>query len=185
MLELYDNFFTRFCGVNKLEVLEMDTYWLYLALAGRKLEYCIRPEKRAKWQRLRSNDCVDNSFTAGAVAIFFPRTYCVKHQQHDEREPGLFKEEFRCMDMLCLCSKTYCGYDITSNKLKFSSKVLNRRVLEQSGDEQLEKYGRLLNGKVNVTSMNRGVRLNNHSVATYEQVKKGMSYYYPKTNSRD
>ena len=37
---------------------------------------------RAEWQRLRSNDCVD-SFTADAVAIFFPRT-CVKHKQHDK-----------------------------------------------------------------------------------------------------
>ena len=42
--------------------------------------------------------------------------------------------------MLCLCSKTYCYYDVTSNKLKFSSKDLNKRVLEQSGDGPLEKY---------------------------------------------
>ena len=33
MLELYYNFFTRFCDVNKLEELEMDTGSLYLALA--------------------------------------------------------------------------------------------------------------------------------------------------------
>ena len=82
--------------------------------------------------------------------------------------------------MLCLCSKTYCCYDVTSNKLKFSSKGLNKRVLEQSGDGPLEKYRRVLNEKVNVTSNNRGFRTNNHSVATYEQVKKGLSYFYPK-----
>ena len=40
---------------------------------------------RAEWQRLRSNDCVDN-FTADAVANFFPRTCCVKHKKHDKRE---------------------------------------------------------------------------------------------------
>ena len=50
---------------------------------------------RAEWQRLRSNDCVDN-FTAANVANFFPRTCCVKHKQHDEKEPGFFREEFRC-----------------------------------------------------------------------------------------
>ena len=33
MLELYYNFFTRFCDVNKFEELEMDTDSLYLALA--------------------------------------------------------------------------------------------------------------------------------------------------------
>ena len=153
----------------------MDTDSLYLALAHKELEDCIRPEMIAEWQRLRSKDCVDN-FTADSVANFFLRTCCVKHKQHDKREPGLFKEEFRCTEMLCLCSKTYYCYDVTSNKLKFSSKV----VLEQSGDGPLEKYRRVLNEKVNVTSNNRGFRTNNHSVATYEQVKKSLSYFNPK-----
>ena len=91
MLELYYNFFTRFCDVNKFEELEMDTDSLYLALAEKKLEDCLTPEMSAEWPRLRSNDCVD-SFTADAVANFVPRTCCVKHKQHDKREPGLFKE---------------------------------------------------------------------------------------------
>ena len=75
MLELYYNFFTRFCDVNKLEELEMDTNSLYLALAGKELEDCIRPEMRAEWQKVRSNDCADN-FTADAVAIFSPNMLC-------------------------------------------------------------------------------------------------------------
>ena len=139
MLELYYNFFTRFCDVNMFEELEMDTDLLYLALAEKELENCIRPEMRAEWQKLRPNDCVD-SFTAAAVANFISRTCCVEHKQQDKRQPGLFKEEFRCTEMLCLCSKTYCWYDVTSIKLKFSSKGLNKRVLEQSGDGPLEKY---------------------------------------------
>ena len=133
-LALYYIFFTRLCDVNKFEDLEMDTDSLYLALAEKDLEDCIRPEMRAEWQRLRSNDCVDK-FTADAVAIFFPRTCCVKHKQHDKKEPGLFKEEFRCTEMLCICSKIYCCYDVTFNELEFSSKGLNKRVLEQSGTD--------------------------------------------------
>ena len=97
-LELYYNFFTRFCDVNMFEELEKDTDSLYLALAEKELEDCTRPEMRAQWQRLRSNDCVD-SFTAVGVANFFPRTCCVKRKQHDKREPGLFKEEFRYTEM--------------------------------------------------------------------------------------
>ena len=130
MLELYYKFFTRFCDVNKFEELEMDTDSLYLALAEKELEDCLRPEKRAEGQRLPSNDCVDG-FTADAVANFFPRRCCVKHNQHDKREPGLYKEEFRCTELLCLCSTTYCCYDVTSNKHKFSSKGLNKSVLEK------------------------------------------------------
>ena len=117
MLELYYNFFTKFCDEDMFEVLEMDTDSLYLALAEKQLEYCIKLEMRAEWQRLQSNDSV-NSFAADAVVKFFPRTCCVKHKQHDKSESGLFKEEFRCTGMLCLCSKTYCCYDVTSTKIK-------------------------------------------------------------------
>ena len=134
---------------------------------------------RDEWQTLRSNECVD-IFTADAVANFFPRTCCVEHKQHDKREPGLFKEDFRCTDMLCLCSKSYCCYDVTCKKHNFSSKGLNKCALEQSGDGPLEKYRRVFNEKVIVTSNNRVFRTNNHSVATYEQVKKGLSYFFPK-----
>ena len=131
-----------------------------------------------EWQRFRSNDCVD-IFAADAVAKFFPWTCCVKHKQHDKREPGLFKEEFGCTETLCLCSKAYCCYDVTSNNFKFNSECFIKRVLEESGNGLLEKYRWVLNETVNVTSNNRGFRTNNHSVATYEQVKKGLSYFYP------
>ena len=116
MSDLYYNLITKFCHVTKLEELEMDTDSPYLALAEKELEDFIRPEMRAEWQTLRSNDCVD-CFTADAVANFFTRTSSVKHKQHDKREPGLFKEEFRCTEMLCQYSKTYCWYDVTSNNL--------------------------------------------------------------------
>ena len=53
MLELYYNFFTRFCDLNKFEELKMDTDSLYLVLAEKELKGCIRPEMRAEWQRSR------------------------------------------------------------------------------------------------------------------------------------
>ena len=42
--------------------------------------------------------------------------------------------------MLCLYSKTYCCCDNKSDKFKFSSKGLNKRVLEDSGDVLMSKY---------------------------------------------
>ena len=140
MLELYYNFYTTFCDVNMCEELEMDTDSLYLAVADKKLEYCIRPEMRAEWQRLRLNDCVD-SFTADAVAIFFPRTCCVKHKQHDKREPGPFKEEFLCAEMLCLCSKTYCCYDNTSNKKNLAVKVSTNAYWNRARTDHWKSIG--------------------------------------------
>ena len=49
MLELYYNFFDKFCDVKKFEGLEMDTDSLYLALAEEDLDDCILPSKRAEW----------------------------------------------------------------------------------------------------------------------------------------
>ena len=87
--------------------------------------------------------------------IFFPRTCCAVHKKPDKREPGLFKEEFRCTEMLCLCSKTYCCYDKKSNKFKLSSKGLNKRTLEDTGDGPMSKYKRVLDKAVNFKSTNR------------------------------
>ena len=89
---------------------------------------------------------------------FFPRTCCNAHKKHDKGEPGLFKEEFRCSEMLCLCRKTYCCYNRKSNKYKFSSKGLNKRNLEDCGDGPMSKYRKVLDEAVNVTSTNRGFR---------------------------
>ena len=73
MLELYYNFFERFCDVNNFEELEMDTEFLYLALSEKDLYNCIREESMAEWGLLRTEDCKDD-FTANATTSFFPRT---------------------------------------------------------------------------------------------------------------
>ena len=70
MLELYYNFFDKFCDVNKFEELEMDTDSLFLALAEENLHDCIRPEKKGDWEKLREKDCRD-SFRADSETNFF------------------------------------------------------------------------------------------------------------------
>ena len=117
--------------------------------------------------------------------VSFLERVVVSIKKHDKREPGLFKEEIRCTEMLCLCSKTNCCYDNKSDKLKFSSKRLNKLVLEDSGDGPLTKYRRVLDEANNLMSTNKGFRTINHMVATYEQTKKGLSYFYPKRQVQD
>ena len=182
MLELYYNFFDKFCDVQKFEELEMDTDSLYLALAHENLYECIKPELRRNWNEMRSNDCTD-VLHANSASKFFPRTCCDKHVKHDKRDNGLFKEEFRCTEMLCLCSKTYCCYNSVNsvtNKTKFSSKGLSKSVLEANSDGPLQKYRRVLDDAVNIASTNRGFRTMNHQTLTYEQTIKGLSFFYPK-----
>ena len=104
MLELYYNFSERFCDVNKFEELEMDTDSLYLALSERELYDCIREESQVEWELMRTEYCKDD-FTANTTTNFFPRTYCTELMKHNKGEPGLFKEDFGCKEMLCCAVK--------------------------------------------------------------------------------
>ena len=44
----------------------------------------------------------------------------------------------------------------------------------------MAKYRQVLDEAVNLKSTNRGFKTINHAVVTYEQLKKGLSYFYPK-----
>ena len=72
MLELYYNFFDKYCDVTKFEYLEMDTDSLYLALSERELYAYIRPALIQEWDSLRSGDYTVD-FIANSTN-FFPRT---------------------------------------------------------------------------------------------------------------
>ena len=84
----------------------MDTDFLYLALSEKELYDFTREESNVEWESLRTEHCKDD-VTATTSANFFPRTCCIEHKKHDKREPGLFKDEFRCTEKFCLGSKTY------------------------------------------------------------------------------
>ena len=157
----------------------MDTVSLYLALSEDNLEYIILREKRNE-REAKCSRCCRDTYTANATGNFFPGTCCTAHKKHDKREPVLFTEEFSCSEMLCLFSKTYFCYGRKSNKFKFSSKGLNKRTVEDCGDGLMSKYRKVLEKAVSVTLTNKGFRTMKHSVATHEQTKKGLPYFYPK-----
>ena len=73
MLELYYNFFDKFCDINKCQELEMDTDSLYLALAEENSYVSIQPDNRTSWEKMRESDSTD-SFKANENSNFFPRT---------------------------------------------------------------------------------------------------------------
>ena len=69
-----------------------------------------------------------------------------------------------------MCSKTYCCYDSKSDKIKFSNKGLNKRTLEDNGYEPMTKYRRVFDEAINLKSTNRGFKISNHLVGTYEKL---------------
>ena len=127
-LELYYNFFKKFFDTDNYGELEMDTDSVYLALSEENLEDVILPEERAEWDQLNSENCTDN-FTANATGKFFRRTCCNTHKKHDKREAGLFKEELRCAEMLCHCSKTFCCHDKQNNNTWYQVSICTRKKL--------------------------------------------------------
>ena len=175
-LELYYNFFDKYCDENKFEEFELDTDSLYLALVADNLDDCILPEKKAQWTLIRRNDCRDD-FIADENEKFFPSTCCAVHKKHDKREPGLFTE--------ILCSKTYCCYISTSNNFVFRGKRLNKRTLEDTGHGPMSNYRRVFDEAVNLKSTNRGFKTSNHLVGTYEQTKKRTKLILPEKRSTE
>ena len=100
MLELYYNFFKKFCDTDKYEELEMDTDSLYLALSEENLEDVILPEKRAEWDQLRSKDCNDN-FTANATDNFSPGL-AVMSPRNMIKESQVFSKENLDVQKCCI-----------------------------------------------------------------------------------
>ena len=104
MLKFLYKFVIEVFEVNKFEEPEKESDSFYLALAGKKLENCVRPGMKAEWDQLRSKAYKD-IFTADPVGIFSPNVVRQTQKQHDKREPGLLGEELRCRELVCPCSK--------------------------------------------------------------------------------
>ena len=145
MLELHYNFFDKLCDDNIFQELEMDTDSLYLALAEKYLfMYVSFPasEQNGKKRKTTVVETILEQMRKTTFSQVLVSTY------------------------LCLCSKICCCYDSESQKYKFSNKGLNKRALEDSGDDPMAKYRQVLDEAVNLKSTIRGFKTINHSVAT-------------------
>ena len=90
ILEFYYDCIDYYVDRKDFEMLEIDTKGAYLALSG-ELKDIIKPHFRVtfmenKWKRIGRNDTPGNNL-------------------FDKRTAGLFKEEFRGKEMVCLTSK--------------------------------------------------------------------------------
>ena len=70
MMELYYNFFHKYCDENEFEKVEIDTDSMYLALAEDNLDDCIIPAGKTQWTLICRNDC-RYDFQADAKKSFF------------------------------------------------------------------------------------------------------------------
>ena len=155
MLQFYYEFLDFYLDRRDFELIQMDTDSMYFALSRERLEDAIRPGYETQFEEEKKLWLAWNKWS--------------------NREPGLFKLEKEATSGIALCSKCYHMEDQATGKAKVSSKGVNKRQNEM----RRERFERALAGDRDVV-VNRGFRMRDGAMYTYEQRKLGLSAYYDK-----
>ena len=154
MLEFYYDFLDRYFDRKDFELIQMDTDSNYLAISGKKLEDIVRPEMKAEFEKQKKN--------------------WLAWDKVSSRTPGLFKLECEGGRMIALCSKCYY-IDDRGDKKKLSAKGMSKNQNEINW----HRFKAALEGNKDMAT-NRGFRMRDGKMVTYEQEKLGLSAYYDK-----
>ena len=155
MLQFYYEFLNFYLDRRDFELIQMDTDSMYFALSRERLEDAIRPGYETQFEEEKKRWLAWNKWS--------------------NREPGLFKLEKEGTHAIALCSKCYHIKDQATGQAKVSSKGVNKRQNEM----RAERFERALAGDRDMAT-NRGFRMHNGAMYTYEQHKLGLSAYYDK-----
>ena len=155
MLQFYYEFLDFYLDRRDFELIQMDTDSMYFALSRERLEDAIRPGYETQFEEDKKR--------------------WLAWDKWSNREPGLFKLEKEGTHAIALCSKCYHIKDRATGQAKVSSKGVNKRQNEM----RAERFERALAGDRDMAT-NRGFRMHNGAMYTYEQRKLGLSAYYDK-----
>ena len=155
MLQFYYEFLDFYLDRRDFELIQMDTDSMYFALSREKLEDAIRPGYETQFEEDKKR--------------------WLAWDKWSNREPGLFKLEKEGTHAIALCSKCYHIKDQATGQAKVSSKGVNKRQNEM----RAERFERALAGDRDMVT-NRGFRMRDGAMYTYEQRKLGLSAYYDK-----
>ena len=157
MLQFYYDFLDRYLDRKDFELIQMDTDSNYLAISGKTLEDIVKPEMKVEFEEQKKNWLAWDKWSG--------------------RTPGLFKKEFEGERMIALCSKCYyTEHQIEDGvKQKLSTKGMSKRQNEINW----QRFKAALGGSKDMAT-NRGFRMRDGNMVTYEQEKLGLSAYYDK-----
>ena len=155
MLQFYYEFLDFYFDRQDFELIQMDTDSMYFAFSREKLDDAVRPGYEAQFEEDKKR--------------------WLAWDKWSNREPGLFKLEKEATSGIALCSKCYHVEDQATGQAKVSSKGVNKRQIEM----RRERFERALEGSRDMAT-NRGFRMHNGAMYTYEQRKLGLSAYYDK-----
>ena len=184
MLSFYYDFILKYIDLRDFEMCEMDTDSLYFALSSDNLDAAVKKDmlreyfsERHLW--LPSDSCDDphhrNQYvTAKTYDLpWLPLPCCLERRQWDKRTPGLFKVEWEGNEMISLNSKCYMG----SGQ---ESKTSCKGVVQKQNLLDLETFQGVLKSEEPHMVVNRGFKVVDHHVVTYNQRKRGLNYHYIK-----
>ena len=155
MLQFYYDFLDRYLDRKDFELIQMDTDSNYLAISGKTLEEIVKREMKVEFEEQKKNWLAWDKWSG--------------------RTPGLFKKEFEGERMIALCSKCYYAEDGEAKNKKLSSKGMSKRQNEINW----QRFKAALGGSKDMAT-NRGFRMRDGNMVTYEQEKLGLSAYYDK-----
>ena len=153
MLEFYYDFLDRCFDRRNFELIKLDANSNYIASSANRLDI-VRPE-------LRVEEAKKEEWLAW--------------DKRSERSPELFKLECEGSRMIALCSKYYYVDEQDSEK----KNVQHEGYVERQNNISWQRFKAALNDSTDGAE-NRGFRMVNGRMATYEQKKLGLSAHYDK-----
>ncbi|KAL9955049.1 hypothetical protein ACROYT_G042653 [Oculina patagonica] len=155
ILEFYYDFLDKYVDRKDFELIQMDTDSCYMAISASKLEDIVKPELKEEFEAQKKQWLAWDKWSG--------------------RTPGLFKLECAGSRMIALCPKCYFIEEQDGEKKKFSTKGMSKAQNEVTW----QRFKAALEGSVDKAS-NRGFRMKEGKMVTYEQEKLGLSAYYDK-----
>ena len=157
MLQFYYDFLDRYLDRKDFELIQMDTDSNYLAISGKSLEEIVKPEMKAEFEQQKKNWLAWDKWSG--------------------RTPGLFKKEFEGERMIALCSKCYYTEHQIEDGVK--QKLSTKGMSKKQNEINWQRFKAALGGSKDMAT-NRGFRMRDGNMVTYEQEKLGLSAYYDK-----
>ena len=109
LLQMYYDFFIKFCKNKSFELVHCDTDSIYICHCGDRLVDIIKPEMLAEFNKVVYDSCNDDiDINPGQNNYFLTRDCCQKHRSYDQYESGMWKQEyFGGQEAIGLSSKSY------------------------------------------------------------------------------
>ncbi len=158
LLSFYYDFLCKYLDQRMFEPILCDTNSWYIALGASTIEKCMKLEMLDEFMMHRYERIADPT------------------SEWAQREPSLFKQEFKGDQIVALAFKLYCAEDSVIHKRKLAMKGVQSKGANNEGLMQYERFKWLRQSQMDesdtsrstfMKAWNRGIKQYKGSVVTY------------------